>query len=228
LKGEERAVGYSSLTSNCLCAVHNSRLSSLDAAAGQFFAAIKDVDLHRGGPGKDFLFSGHDVERWMLKTLANIIASKTASRGGERLLGALHPRVSVAEMLEHPKNWASGTGLYFAQRLGEQLFRDDHFWLEPISIREPAEFCGMKVSVQGLEFLFLAVSPDTVDARDLYRPGRMAFIHQQTRNIIELSWVDMLAHGPIELTFTGTAGDFIASGKPMPPNTIRRPEEFSR
>jgi hypothetical protein len=129
-------------------------------------------------------------------------------------------------MLQDPQKWPEGAGLYFTQRLGDDIFRDDHFWLEPLSIKERAEFFGMRMSVEGLEFMLLAVSPDSLDARDLYRPGKITFVHQQTQNRIELSWVDGLTHKPIELTFRATAGDLIATGRPLPPNTIRRPEEF--
>jgi len=76
LKGEERSIGLSSLTSNCLCQVHNSALSQLDTAAARCFQAIKFGDLERTGEGKHYLFSGHDIERWMLKTLANMVASR--------------------------------------------------------------------------------------------------------------------------------------------------------
>lgn len=230
LKGEERALGYSSLTSNCLCRGHNSALSPVDAAAAQFFQAIKSCDLERTGPGKRYLFSGHDIERWMLKTLANMVASKNLMRDGNQIASAFHPRVDTAGMLQDVQLWPRTTGIYFTMSLNEEIHRDEHFWLEPLSIREPAEVCGMKVSVQGLGFTFLAVAPDVVDGTELakanYRPKMIRFVHADVHNIIELSWDDGLVHTDIELTFKSTVGELLASGKPLPPSSIRRPEEI--
>jgi hypothetical protein len=110
LRGDERPVAYSSLTTNNLCIVHNSRLSDLDAAAGRFFDAVKQCDLNRSETGCDFLFSGHDLERWVLKTTANIVASKNVARGGGPLLATLHPKIAIADMLQDPKAWPAGTG----------------------------------------------------------------------------------------------------------------------
>ena len=165
----------------------------------------------------------------MLKTTANIVASKNVARGAGPLLATLHPKIAIADMLQDPKAWPAGTGMYSTQRLGDDILRDDHFWLEPISIREPAEVVGLKVSVQGLEFMFFAFPPDKMQSafpHALYRPGSITFVHPRNRNRIELSWVDRVAHGPIELTFRSTAGDLLAAGAPLPPNNIRRRDQF--
>jgi hypothetical protein len=230
LKGEERAIGFSRLTSNCLCQTHNCALSQLDTAAARCFQAIKCCDLERAGEGKRYLFSGHDIERWMLKTLANMVASKSVARGANRITSVFHRKVDVAELLHNPRAWLPTTGLYFTPCLTEQILRDDHFWLEPMSIKEPAEVVGMKASIQGLGFCFLVVPPDAVQGTEVvrwnFRPRKFSFVHGHMRNIIEFSWSDKVGHTDVELTFTSTVGDWLATGNPLPPGSVRHPDEF--
>jgi hypothetical protein len=213
LKGEERSIGLSSLTSNCLCQVHNSALSQLDTAAARCFQAIKFCDLERTGEGKHYLFSGHDIERWMLKTLANMVASRNIARDANRITSVFHRKVDIAGLLQDVQAWSPTTGIYFAPRLTEEVLRDDHFWLEPMSI-EPAEVIGMKASVQGLGFCLLVVPPDAVQGTEVaqwnYRPRKFTFLHGNMRNIIEFSWNDKVVHTDVELTFKSTVGERLA------------------
>ena len=110
------------------------------------------------------------------------------------------------------------------------LLRDDHFWLEPISIKEPAEVIWMKASVQGLGFCLLVVPPDAVQGTEVaqwdFRPGKFSFLHGHTRNVIEFSWNDKVVHTNVELTFKSTVGERLATGNPLPPSSVRRPGEF--
>src|SRR5690349_6272998 len=63
-KDEVKQIGFSGLTANRLCKSHNNALSSLDAAAGRFFRAIKDCDVKADEGPQHHLMSGHDIERW--------------------------------------------------------------------------------------------------------------------------------------------------------------------
>jgi hypothetical protein len=70
------------LGSNILCRRHNLALSPLDAVALRFFRWIDQ--FHRefdGGQNANrfFLVNGHDIERWMLKTLCGAVFSKNAT-----------------------------------------------------------------------------------------------------------------------------------------------------
>jgi hypothetical protein len=62
------------------CTAHNSALSPLDAAAGFFFRALQVCTMQEEGPNQSFLCSGHDIERWMLKTLAALTESNNLAR----------------------------------------------------------------------------------------------------------------------------------------------------
>jgi hypothetical protein len=54
--------------------------------------------------------------------------------------------------------------------IGEEIYRDDHFWLEPFSIRKPAEIVGMRVSIQGLAFISLRSRPTQFRGQSLSAP----------------------------------------------------------
>jgi hypothetical protein len=92
-RGESRVMTFASMTSNCLCAAHNNALSPLDAVAGEFFQAIKDCGTNDGGPARHYLISGHDIERWFLKTLGGLAASRSLASNKERLSEGFHERI---------------------------------------------------------------------------------------------------------------------------------------
>src|SRR6266404_892642 len=80
--GESKQIGLNDLVTKCLCDFHNSALSPLDAAGGQFFDAIQTADMNRSLPGIAPLVSGHDIERWLLKTLFGVAHSNSLASGG--------------------------------------------------------------------------------------------------------------------------------------------------
>jgi hypothetical protein len=73
--GEMKIMSPKSLTANCLCQKHNSALSPLDSAALYFFTALKSC-LDRTAQFGRYIVSGHDIERWLLKTAKALAASK--------------------------------------------------------------------------------------------------------------------------------------------------------
>jgi hypothetical protein len=91
--GEERILAPQNLRANCLCAKHNSMLHPLDAAAQYFFASLKSY-LETDGKSRHAIISGHDLERWLLKTVKAVAVSRNLARGRERLSGALNCRSS--------------------------------------------------------------------------------------------------------------------------------------
>jgi hypothetical protein len=66
--GPDRA-WVSTLNHERRCRRHNSLLSPIDTAGARLFEAIQKCGTTDTGPGLLFLLSGHDVERWMLRSL---------------------------------------------------------------------------------------------------------------------------------------------------------------
>lgn len=212
--GEEKQIGFGSFVGKCLCTTHNSALSPLDLAAARFFDAILKCDLDRSGDPKRFLFSGHDIERWMLKTAAGLAASKNLSSDGVPLPGDFHHKVNILSLLSDPTSWKHPMGLFFTQRLGEEFLRNDHFGIAPISRIDTKEIVGVRIDLQGLQFSLLLTSLDAFDksplAKAIYRPGRLSFRHKLLTNNIQLSWDDAHTHGSVNMEFIMTHGERVA------------------
>lgn len=214
-KDESRAIGKESFVAKCLCRAHNSALSPLDAAAARLFEGLKRADLNRGEPRIHETVSGHDIERWLLKTLLAMAHSSNLSRDGTVMPPTFYPTLAFASMLEDPLSWPAGTGLYFAQEAGKEFDRRDQFALAPTSKEDTGEICGLQANVQGLEFKLFAVPTDDaalISTLPTFRPGRFIFKHAQVTNIVELAWQDGRSHSAFDLTFVSTLGERAAAG----------------
>lgn len=203
-------IGLNTLVANCLCRFHNSALSPLDTAAGQFFEALQLADTSQSSRGFQILVSGHDIERWLLKTLFNFAYSKSLLNSGKPLLPLFHSTIDPVFLLENPASWPAGTGIYFLQNVGDRVTRNDEFALAPISMRDTNELIGMKISVQGLVFDLLLVPREitqSTNAPGVYRPGSLSFIYEDYQNQVLLSWADDAPHAEVRLQFESTIPD---------------------
>lgn len=104
-------VSSDSLQTKYLCARHNSSLSPLDSEIGRLVGALQqaDSDLASKNPQRQrlYLFSGFDIERWLLKTMC---ASYFAGFGSFNRHTHVLPE-GIARMFESPL-WRPGLGLY--------------------------------------------------------------------------------------------------------------------
>jgi hypothetical protein len=116
---------------NCLCTKHNSALSPLDAAAHYFFASLKSYLEHDAG-SRPALISGHDLERWLLKTAKAAAVSKYLARGRERLSGAFARDEILLDMLDDPRRWPEGAGLYCTMDTGDMTENMPRFQFQPL------------------------------------------------------------------------------------------------
>ena len=108
--GGKATVSIASLTGKVLCKRHNEALSPLDAVATQFFRFFTDewtsegVDL--------YLTSGHELERWLLKTLCGLVCSGNATLHGEKKTHWTPPRPWL-DILFGESKAESPAGLHF-------------------------------------------------------------------------------------------------------------------
>jgi hypothetical protein len=110
--GEIKKLAPKNLTANCLCTKHNSALSPIDNAAALFFSALRECMEAKTAPNP-YLLSGHDVERWLLKTLKAMAVSGNLARGREKLPGAFQRDIDIIRMLDDHLAWPEASGLYF-------------------------------------------------------------------------------------------------------------------
>jgi nitroreductase len=91
LKGTSKAVPINALAANILCTRHNSAMSPLDTMAGKFFAALRRVYDDLGNPktlsrkSQWFLFSGEELELWLVKTAFDLYYSGNVGKDGKKL-----------------------------------------------------------------------------------------------------------------------------------------------
>jgi hypothetical protein len=201
-------VGLSTLTAKCLCERHNNTcLSPLDAAAGRFFAAIKSAASNESAPAVSLLVSGHDIERWMLKTIVALAHGKSLARDRQLIPANFYSGIDVSQLLTNPMAWPLGSGMHSLQQVGEIVTRRDQLDLAPLTIPGSGELIGLRFSIQGLGFDLLAAPPGNLHSdkpRVLHRPGRLTFRHGSIVNEVLISWSDEESHKDLSFDFVGT------------------------
>jgi hypothetical protein len=194
--GEEKILAPQNLVANCLCAKHNSALHPLDDAAKYFFASLKSyLELDAGS--KHAIVSGHDIERWLLKTAKALAVSKNLARGGEPLSGAFARDGAVLDMLDTPGLWPDGAGLYCVMNAGDLTENHSRFQLQPFT-NDQGEIEVLALNILGLRFVLMLEPPDVGKYPFLreakFRPGRIEISYPSSTNWVTMSWEDGRAH----------------------------------
>jgi hypothetical protein len=201
--GEAKILPPQSLRANCLCTKHNSALHPLDDAAKYFFASLKSF-LEHDTVSRHALVSGHDIERWLLKTAKAAAVSNNLARGGERLSGAFSRDAAMLEMLDDPHQWPDGAGLYCTMNTGDRTINHPRFQLQPLT-NQQEDIEAMALSILGLGFVLLLGRPDESKNPFLrgakYRPGRVAISYPTSTNWLTMSWDDGKSHEALTVQF---------------------------
>jgi hypothetical protein len=180
----------------CLCTKHNSALSPLDAAAHYFLASLKSY-LENDAGSRHALISGHDLERWLLKTAKAAAVSKNLARGREPLSGAFSRDEAILDMLDAPRYWPEGAGLYCTMNTGDLTENTPRFQFQPLT-NEHDDIEALAVNILGFRFVLLLEAPDLSKYPGLrdakYRPGRIVISYPTSTNWVTLSWDDGKAH----------------------------------
>lgn len=198
--GVEKSISAASLTANCLCEKHNSALSPLDMAALNLFTSIKS-GLERDGEPAHLVLSGHDIERWLLKTAKVMAASRNLSSGGKRLRDVFATDAGVIDMIDDHHHWPAGSGLWCTMLAGATTENKPRFQLQPLTNKQD-EIVGLGLNILGLYFVLIlgGVAPsEVVDGRTAkYRPGEITITYPACVHRITLAWDDGMIH-PDEL-----------------------------
>lgn len=202
--GETKKIGPSSLTAKCLCEKHNSALTNLDSSAQLFFSALRECTEAVKAP-EPFLLSGHDIERWLLKTMKAMAVSGNLASGRIKLPGIFERGVDIIQMLDDPQSWPNAAGMYFIMPSGSRINNSPRFRLQPWYGEAKSEIVGLWASCVGLEFVMMIAAPNISKSPGLknwlYRPGEIDFTIGSSNRKIALSWEDDLRHDPISLKF---------------------------
>lgn len=186
VKGEAQAMPPSALTSRVLCDRHNSALSPLDAIAVRLFKSLDEEGAAGSGQQLLYLFSGHDLERWLLKILCGITYSRNLLLELES--GPAIPK-SWLDILFGSADFLNEQGLYVCKTLGHR-FEGPH-GLQLRAIAAKGQLTGIGLWVCGYE-LVLSMSgfPSRYfDGREfVYRPLELYTTGRDFEKSIIFSW----------------------------------------
>lgn len=181
---------------NCLCRKHNSSLSPLDSAAHYFFASLRSYLEHDAGM-RHAIISGHDLERWFLKTAKAAAVSRNLARGRERLSGTFARDDAILDMLDDPRHWPEGAGLYCTMNTGDLTENTVRFQFQPLS-NEHDDIEALAINIMGFRFVLLLEAHGLTKYPFLsgakYRPGRIAISYPTSTSWVTLSWEDNKTH----------------------------------
>jgi len=203
-KGEVRKLSPKALVTNCLCRKHNSALAKLDDAACAFFSALKSCLNLEPSLSRQFITSGHDLERWLLKTTKAMAVSGNFARGRVSLPGVFASDVSVLDMLDDPQSWPAGTGLYCVMAEGHLTENHNRFQLQPY-MNAFDEIVGLGVNIMGLGFILMLEPPILSNSLSLqgarFRPGEITISYPSGNGRIEIHWQDNAKHDALSMKF---------------------------
>lgn len=202
LEDKEKVLPPGALVSRILCERHNSALSPLDAIAVRLFQAFDETGAAGSGQQLLYLFSGHDIERWLLKILCGMAYSKNLTLETEVDLSIPKHWFDVlfgyAEFPDHQ-------GLYVCKSSGHRFEGPHGIALRAISGR--GSLTGIGLWVCGYE-LILSMSGFPLrifDGRQFaYRPLELYTTGREFERSIAFSWDGEADLGTISLKIGGT------------------------
>ena len=185
----------SALTSKVLCTRHNSALAELDAQAVRFFDALhtrpRDANYL-------FLFNGHDLEKWLLKMLCGLVASRSL-----QLDGGIQPEIdkSWPVRLFRRAPLSDEHGVYICKQPGQIHESTSGLVIRPIGKRD--KLTGLGIQFSGTEIvLSMSGFPERrFDGREFaYRPSELYTDGDTYESSTVFCWNDRADLGTIKYT----------------------------
>lgn len=199
---KEQVLPPSALASGVLCERHNSALSGLDAIAVSLFQAFDEEGAVGSGKQLLHIFSGHDLELWLLKILCGVAHSRNFPLDHESDLSI--PKYWL-EILFGEAQFPDEQGLYVCKSVGHRFEGPRGLQLRAISGRE--RLTGMGFWVCGYE-LILSMSgfpSRTFDGRQfVYRPLEFYTTGRDFEKSIVFSWEGTADGGTVSCQIDGT------------------------
>ena len=192
---EAKALPINALTANILCKRHNEAFAPLDAMAGKFFGVLRSVHDNvwdkRALSRRDnwYLFSGEELELWLLKTAIGLFHSGTVAKDRERLVTTHIIDESCYEIL-HSGELRPPYGVYVEQIQPSEQSNQIQF--QPAIDASKQKMVGLKVSYLSFAMTILfdphsAYGPDATDSKK-YRPDYLMIKNARRTHLVMLTW----------------------------------------
>lgn len=178
-----------SLVANVLCERHNNSLSPLDGEVRKLALAIGnyDADFNAPAPVSQIrVFSGEDVERWMLKTVCGMVSSGQVAFG--RVVESRQMAQVWVDVLYGACPWPEGWGLYFGG--SDRMYHSSSFSFLPMSQPASGRVMAADLEINGMRFRLALGKPDDPARFGTFRPRSLIFEQDGVKKYIELSWQD--------------------------------------
>jgi hypothetical protein len=195
-KGETRDLPIEALRANVLCVRHNSAWSQLDAMAGRFFRALAELydDLGRRTLSRKpiwHLFSGEELELWLLKTILGFFHAGVLSKDGRKIgdvQTVMNPAIETAYLTGR---LIEPCGIYVLKDvtlLGQRGSLD----FASLSDERDERIVGCRLTMMGL-VMTLFTDPNMLNrhlftANHSYRPDYLFFRNSRRRHSVVLTW----------------------------------------
>ena len=190
--GKKKTISKSNLTAHVLCTRHNSALAPLDSKGKEFFCVIKQYSVAAyDGKERVSAFNGRDIERWMLKTLYGMLASRILQAElGERIKVDIDTR--CVDLLYEKIPFSPGRGLFVRTEVGHTIHTEKSIGVQPVTDRSKRTLNGLRFNMVGFDFL-LTTSPVKAE-NSVFRPGYIVFSSHTGTKVIHLYWADLGPH----------------------------------
>jgi len=201
LNGKEQTLPPNALASKILCERHNSALSPLDEMAVRFFQAFDEEGVAGSGQQLLHLFSGHDLERWLLKMLCGIAFSKNLTTDIDCDLSI--PRLWL-DILFGYSDFTRGKGFYVCTDIGHRFEGPRGLMMRAITGR--GKITGIVLYVCGYELILSMSGIPTRrfnKRRVAYRPLEFYTSGPDYEKSIVFSWDGAADLGTIHCTIPG-------------------------
>ena len=190
--GEQRRISTPNLAASVLCTRHNSALSPLDSTGANFFRAVKNMSSSNYDGGEKVLaFNGRDIERWMLKTMYGMLASKLLQPRFGRRIGADIDAL-CADLLYDKIPFVPGRGLFIRTEIGHTVATERAIAVQPVTNNVEQTINGLRFNMVGFDFLLTTCKTDA--EKSAFRPGYIVFAWEERFRVIHLFWTDPGPH----------------------------------
>ncbi len=223
-KGEINRRSVASKVSKILCDRHNTALAPLDSAAVRLLEGLKGchdlVQPRLAVPDEDqfWLINGHDIERWMLKSLIGFMRAGWAREGDLRVPGNLWEIGSaMIEALLGNRAIDGRRGLYLRANRdsinGEVEFTQWDVGIRPLWDPDSPEVIGASFRLFNSDFVLWLDELNRHPRPDLgavsLHPHRICAKRGTRRATIEFAWEGTTKGGIVDFLHVGLSPDDI-------------------
>lgn len=201
LDGAQVQLPTNALGANVLCTRHNNALSQLDTMAGKCFRVLygyqtaqADPDSpERRGASMIGVFSGLDLERWLLKVLWGGVAAGALGHGGERIttIRSDVDHEALLETLFRGRAWPDGWGLHVGFVPDARLQEEAQVAIQSACGPDGSAW-QLTVSMGVVELRLALGTPDGIGPNLVRQPGGIVLDQQggMGHRVLALAWPD--------------------------------------